>query len=184
MKVFPSSRGEFTIQPERSGHYIFRFTQLSDANYKKVPLDGPSIDQVVHPPASADFAHNVNVGRPGMGGRGGRKKISSCEGNKVDVEVDLKVRSRSVGFVDPGGEANGGVRCDRVRGRGIWICKLWDHEGLRSCKLRSCRSSARGSRFLSLRLSTRTVVPSRLISVSLMAFVYGYECWLTGTSER
>ncbi|KAI0785502.1 hypothetical protein BC629DRAFT_1593962 [Irpex lacteus] len=90
VKVFPSSRGEFTIQPERSGHYIFRFTQLSDANYKKVPLDGPSIDQVVHPPASADFAHNVNVGRPGMGGRGGRKKISTCEGNKVDVEVDLK----------------------------------------------------------------------------------------------
>ncbi|KAI0094325.1 hypothetical protein BDY19DRAFT_1079787 [Irpex rosettiformis] len=83
VKVFPSSRGELTIQPERSGHYIFRFTQLSDANYKKVALNGPSIDQVVHAPASADFAHN----RPGMRGR---KKISSCSGDKVDVEVDLK----------------------------------------------------------------------------------------------
>lgn len=88
VKVFPSSRGELTIQPERSGHYIFRFTQLSDANYKKVALNGPSIDQVVHPPASADFAHN----RPGVRGR---KKISSCTGDKVDVEVDLKVSFRS-----------------------------------------------------------------------------------------
>ena len=88
VKVFPSSRGELTIQPERSGHYIFRFTQLSDANYKKVALNGPSIDQVVHPPASADFAHN----RPGVRGR---KKISSCTGDKVDVDVDLKVKSLS-----------------------------------------------------------------------------------------
>ncbi|KAI0697588.1 hypothetical protein BC835DRAFT_1471555 [Cytidiella melzeri] len=82
-KTFHSSRGEFTIQPDRSGHYIFRFVQLSDANYKKVPLDGPSINQVVHPPASADFTHNSPQAR-------GRKTISSCSGDKVDVEVDLK----------------------------------------------------------------------------------------------
>ena len=84
VKTFPTSRGEFTIQPDRSGHYVFTFSQLSDANYKKVPLKGLSINQVVHPPASADFAHN----RPGVRGR---KKISSCSGDKVDVEVDLKV---------------------------------------------------------------------------------------------
>lgn len=47
---------------------------MSDSNYKKVSLSGPSIDQVVHPPASADFAHNA----------GG-------SGDKVDVDVDLKV---------------------------------------------------------------------------------------------
>ncbi|KAI0347722.1 hypothetical protein BDW22DRAFT_1384582 [Trametopsis cervina] len=82
-QTFPSSRGELTIQPEHSGHYIFKFVQLSDANYKKVALNGPSVDQVVHPPASADFAHNSPGSR-------GRKRISSCSGDKVDVEVDLK----------------------------------------------------------------------------------------------
>lgn len=87
VETFTNSRGEFTIQPERSGHYIFRFVRLSDANYKKIALEGPSIDQVVHPPASADFTHNS----PGMRGR---KKISSCSGDKVDVEVDLKVYFR------------------------------------------------------------------------------------------
>lgn len=84
VKTFPSSRGEFTIQPERSGHYTFSFLQISDANYKKVDLKGPSIDQIVHPPASVDFVHNAAGGR-------GRKRISSCTGSEVEVEVELKV---------------------------------------------------------------------------------------------
>ena len=88
VETFPTSRGEFTIQPERSGHYIFNFAKLSDANYKRVPLKGPSIDQIVHPPASADFAHNTPGAR---GGRSSRKRISSCSGNIVDVDVDLRV---------------------------------------------------------------------------------------------
>ncbi|KAI0720132.1 hypothetical protein C8Q72DRAFT_878186 [Fomitopsis betulina] len=82
-KSFTSSRGELTIQPERSGHYAFTFLHLSDANYKKVNLNGPSIDQVVHPPAHAEFSHRESVGR-------GKKKISSCSGSTVDVDVDLR----------------------------------------------------------------------------------------------
>ncbi|KAI0363538.1 hypothetical protein BV20DRAFT_1031218 [Pilatotrama ljubarskyi] len=52
---FPSSRGELTAQPDRSGHYTFRFTHMSDANYKKVELKGPVIELDVHPPPAADF---------------------------------------------------------------------------------------------------------------------------------
>lgn len=84
VKTFATSRGELTIQPERSGHYTFTFLQLSDANYKKVALKGPSIDQVVHPPASADFAHHAS-----SGGRS-KRKINSCSGKTVDVDVDLR----------------------------------------------------------------------------------------------
>ncbi|THH33416.1 hypothetical protein EUX98_g778 [Antrodiella citrinella] len=83
VKTFPNSRGELTIQPERSGHYTFTFLQLSDANYKKIPLNGPSIDQVVHPPASVDFSHKASAGRA-------KKRISSCSGNSVDVNVELR----------------------------------------------------------------------------------------------
>ncbi|KAI0652414.1 hypothetical protein C8Q79DRAFT_98543 [Trametes meyenii] len=82
-KTFPSSRGEFTLQPDRSGHYTFKFTQLSDANYKKIDLKGPAIELDVHPPPAADFASNVQGGR-------GRKSISSCSGNIVDVDVELR----------------------------------------------------------------------------------------------
>ncbi|KAH9937368.1 uncharacterized protein B0H18DRAFT_970234 [Fomitopsis serialis] len=82
-KSFTNSRGELTIQPERSGHYTFTFLYLSDANYKKVDLNGPSIDQVVHPPAYAEFSHREPIGR-------GKRKISSCSGSTVDVDIDLR----------------------------------------------------------------------------------------------
>lgn len=85
-KMFASSRGELTIQPDRSGHYVFQFVQISDANYKKVDLKGPSIDQVVHPPASADFVNSIHGGR-------GKKQINSCSGSLVDVDVELRVSS-------------------------------------------------------------------------------------------
>lgn len=82
-KTFTSSRGELTIQPEQSGHYTFSFLQISDNFYRKVDLKGPSIDQVIHPLAAADF----------VGGRGGSGKrlISSCAGGTVDVDVELRV---------------------------------------------------------------------------------------------
>lgn len=83
MKTFATSRGSITLQPEHSGHYFHTFLQLSDANYKKIPLDGPSMDQVVHPLAAADFV--------AASGRN-RKAVSSCSGNVVDVDVDLRVR--------------------------------------------------------------------------------------------
>lgn len=81
-KVFTSSRGEFTLQPERSGHYIFTFASLSDANYKKVELKGPSIEQIIHPLASADFADSHASNK--------KRAINSCSGESVDIDVDLK----------------------------------------------------------------------------------------------
>ncbi|KAI0660622.1 hypothetical protein C8Q70DRAFT_976905 [Cubamyces menziesii] len=82
-KTFASSRGELTVQPERSGHYTFKFTQLSDANYKKIELKGPSIELDVHPPPAADFVGHAHGSR-------GKKSISSCSGNMVDVDVELR----------------------------------------------------------------------------------------------
>ncbi|KIK97563.1 hypothetical protein PAXRUDRAFT_212828 [Paxillus rubicundulus Ve08.2h10] len=81
VKTFTSSRGELTLQPEHSGHYFYTFLQLSDANYRKVDLNGPSIDQVVHPLAAADFVSAV--GRT-------KRVVNSCSGNMVDIEVDLR----------------------------------------------------------------------------------------------
>lgn len=82
-KTFASSRGELTLQPESSGHYKFTFTRVSDAYYG-VDLDGPSIDQLIHPLAAAEF-----VG-PNTSGKN-KKMISSCDGNNVSVDVDLRV---------------------------------------------------------------------------------------------
>lgn len=80
-KTFTSSRGELTIQPQDDGHFVFSVTQISDANYQRVDLKAPSIDQLIHPLASAEF---VQTGH-------GRRRISSCGGNLVDVDVELKV---------------------------------------------------------------------------------------------
>lgn len=88
-KTFATSRGELTLQPDRSGHYTFTFVQISDAHYKRVELNGPSIDQVIHPPAGADFVTTTTYQS------GKRRKISSCEGNTVSVDVDLKVLTTS-----------------------------------------------------------------------------------------
>ncbi|KAF8640975.1 hypothetical protein AX17_000621 [Amanita inopinata Kibby_2008] len=83
-KTFAHARGELTLQPDRSGHYTFTFVHMSDTNYKKIELKGPSIDQVVHPLASADFANGQReYGRT-------RRSISSCSGSLVDIEVELK----------------------------------------------------------------------------------------------
>ncbi|KAG6889998.1 hypothetical protein C0995_012958 [Termitomyces sp. Mi166 len=83
-KTFSSSRGELTLQPERSGHYTFTFTHLSDAFYKKLELKGPSIDQVIHPLAAVDFVASHG---------GNRRRISSCDGDFVSVDVELRVKT-------------------------------------------------------------------------------------------
>ncbi len=86
-KTFATSRGELTIQPERSGHYVFSFTHISDSYYRKVKLNGPSIDQIIHPPASADFAGGERSAPRS------KRQMSSCEGGSVDVDVELRVNS-------------------------------------------------------------------------------------------
>ncbi|KAH9081740.1 hypothetical protein EDB83DRAFT_2334467 [Lactarius deliciosus] len=80
VKTFHNSRGEMTLQPSQSGHYVYSFSHLSDANYNKVELQGPTIDQIVHPLASAAFA--------GSSGRD-RMVMNSCSENSVEVEVNL-----------------------------------------------------------------------------------------------
>lgn len=91
MATFPNSRGELTLQPERSGHYVYTFLSMSDSNYKKVELNGPSIDQIVHPLAAAEF---VNAGQ----GARSKRMVNSCSGNMVDVEVDLRVSQKISGY--------------------------------------------------------------------------------------
>ncbi|KAI0049256.1 hypothetical protein FA95DRAFT_1571322 [Auriscalpium vulgare] len=83
VKNFMTSRGEMTLQPPQSGHYIYSFSHLSDANYNKVELKGPSIDQIVHPLASASFVHSGDPGREKL-------FINSCSGNTVELETELR----------------------------------------------------------------------------------------------
>ncbi|KAJ7110070.1 hypothetical protein C8R44DRAFT_271693 [Mycena epipterygia] len=77
-RTFPTSRGELPIQPAQAGHYTFTFTHISDANYRRVELNGPSIDQAIHPLASAAFAGPQ------------KRMLSSCAGSLVDIDVDLR----------------------------------------------------------------------------------------------
>jgi nucleoporin POM152 len=79
--IINGSRGEITLQPERSGSYVYQFTALSDAHYKNVPLRSEPIKQTVHPLANALFAGK------GTGGR--ETTVQSCSGNVVDVPVNL-----------------------------------------------------------------------------------------------
>jgi nucleoporin POM152 len=79
-KMFNAHRGEMSLQPDREGSYTYTFFQISDANYQHVRLHGPTIEQVVHPLAHAEFVHSSRTGR-----------ITNCEGDSVDVDVALKV---------------------------------------------------------------------------------------------
>ncbi|KAG8857714.1 hypothetical protein FRB91_010951 [Serendipita sp. 411] len=82
--VIDGSRGEITLQPERSGSYVYNFVSLSDKNYKNIPLSGQVISQTVHPLASAMFS--------GTSGRGSGREttVQSCSGDVVEVPVELK----------------------------------------------------------------------------------------------
>lgn len=84
-RSFQGSRGEVVLQPESSGSYTYTFSQLSDANYQRVAMNGPSINQLVHPLASANFVFH------GSHGVGAKRTINSCSGNIVDVEVEMRV---------------------------------------------------------------------------------------------
>jgi len=89
-KTFTTSRAELTIQPERSGHYAFTFMSISDSHYRKIELNGPSIEQIIHPVASAQFADTHDSRRP----------ISTCSGDTVDVDISLRVSlACSLGYV-------------------------------------------------------------------------------------
>jgi len=119
VKTFHDSRGEMTLQPSQSGHYVYSFSHLSDANYNKVELQGPTIDQTVHPLASASFA--------GSSGRD-RMVINSCSENSVEVGVNLGVSFNARSF-----QYHGSVVASRASDHGIYISRLLAPRNLRRC---------------------------------------------------
>lgn len=155
-KTFTSSRGELTLQPERSGHYIFTFVQMSDANYKKVELKGPSIDQVIHPLAAADFAS----GKTG----GNKRMISSCEGSTVGVDVELRVSMLCI--YNLGHTLIGSPTANRERVHGTWSCRSWDLRVLILSRFQALRRRKRPSRFRFPKRLIEMEAALRLISVS------------------
>lgn len=56
---------------------------MSDANYEDVKLDGPTINQVVHPLAAAEFVTSAQMYN--------KQVLHSCSGSMVDIGVELKV---------------------------------------------------------------------------------------------
>ncbi|KAG8796919.1 hypothetical protein FRC17_007911, partial [Serendipita sp. 399] len=82
--LISGSRGEITLQPERSGSYVYKFISLSDRNYKNIPLNGPVISQTVHPLASATFAGTSSRAS------GRETTVQSCSGDVVEVPIGLK----------------------------------------------------------------------------------------------
>ncbi|KAG6910514.1 hypothetical protein DXG01_009933 [Tephrocybe rancida] len=139
-KTFSTSRGELTLQPERSGHYKFTFTQMSDTHYKKVELKGPSIDQVVHPLAAADFVTTQGSNR---------RRISSCDGDTVSVDVDL-------------------------RAHGISRCKLSAPEARKTSKYKG--SNLRESQYRFRYRKGLTATERHLTSISAMSIEDVYKC--------
>lgn len=88
-RAIQSARDEIILQPESSGQYTYEFTHIVDEKYRsKIPLTGSgrTITQTVHPRASAEFVRN----QQSMG----RQALSSCSGNEVKVDVDLRVSLR------------------------------------------------------------------------------------------
>jgi len=55
---------------------------MSDANYDDVKLDGPTINQVVHPLAAADFVKSAHAYD--------KQLLHSCSGSMVDIDIELK----------------------------------------------------------------------------------------------
>jgi nucleoporin POM152 len=83
-KTVNSARSEITLKPEMSGSYTYTFTHISDKNYQKIPISGtPTTTQHVHPLASASFIRTTNEGRD---------VVSNCEGQSVEISMDLRVR--------------------------------------------------------------------------------------------
>lgn len=136
VKTFANSRGELTLQPERSGHYVYSFIQMSDANYKQIELNGPSIDQVVHPLAAAEFANANSYARS-------RVMINSCSGNMVDVDVDLRVRLALDIFRNRGAD-----EVNRAQDLGTLYYRLWALEAQRLCRYLELRRPEQHYKYL------------------------------------
>lgn len=77
-KTIRLSREEMEFRPEQTGSFTYKFISLSDANYDSIPIDRV-VQQTVHPLAGVKFSE-----------AGKEQRVWSCEGDKVQVPVELK----------------------------------------------------------------------------------------------
>ncbi|KAG6841771.1 hypothetical protein C0991_007100 [Blastosporella zonata] len=94
-KTFSTSRGELTLQPERSGHYKFTFTQISDTHYKKVELQGPISIEDAYKCKRPVSVPGITVSVRGVKatakfyGSGGRRSITVLENESANLPLRL-----------------------------------------------------------------------------------------------
>lgn len=76
------TREEIEFRPTTEGEVTYTFRSLSDANYKDMPLDGPTFTQILHPIASASIEGAQHGKTPVV-------TVHSCEGNLAKAKVHL-----------------------------------------------------------------------------------------------
>lgn len=84
-KLIRLSRDEIELRPEQTGEFIYRFERLDDKNYEGIKIDR-EVKQTVHPLAGVNFAQ-----------AGKEQKVWSCEGDRIQVPLELKVDYASNG---------------------------------------------------------------------------------------
>lgn len=103
------TRGELSVQPERSGRFSLEILDIDDANYRRIPVAGKkTVTADVRPLASASFVKS-------------EQELYSCQGDMVQAQVALVVRSHVIsndpaGFIDAQGEAPFDVGYEVVSG--------------------------------------------------------------------
>lgn len=83
-KVIRPSRDEIEFRPEQTGDFTYRFESLDDKNYEGIVLDR-EIKQTVHPLAGVKFEQ-----------AGKEQKVWSCQGDSLQVPLQLRVSCTSV----------------------------------------------------------------------------------------
>lgn len=78
-KTVTLSREELELRPEATGEFTYQFISIDDANYKDIEI-GRTVKQTVHPLAGVAFSN---------AGKG--QKVWSCEGDEIQVPIELKV---------------------------------------------------------------------------------------------
>lgn len=79
-KTVRLSREELELRPEAIGEFTYQFISIDDANYNDIEI-GRTVKQTVHPLAGVSFSN---------AGKG--QKVWSCEGDDIQVPIELKVR--------------------------------------------------------------------------------------------
>ncbi|KDN46128.1 hypothetical protein K437DRAFT_223794 [Tilletiaria anomala UBC 951] len=77
------SRAELEFPLEKEGRVEYGFLSLADAHYRDpIPLDGPRIQRIIHPLASASFVGRRGTVEPVV--------VRSCSGDVVQAEIILQ----------------------------------------------------------------------------------------------